>query len=94
VVALHDGRLAHTFRTDAGWQQWGDVFRDGGAGELANVTQVAVAGVGERLNVAALHDGRLAHTFRTDAGWQQWGDVFRDGGAGELTNVAQVMVSR
>jgi len=92
VVAFHDGRLAHTIRTDVGWQPWGDIFRDGGAGELANVTQTASAGESDRLHVVALHDGRLAHTIRTEAGWKPWGDVFRTAGAGDLANVTQVAI--
>jgi hypothetical protein len=42
VLALHDGRLAHTLRPETGcWAGWGDVFSGGGTGELANVTHIA-----------------------------------------------------
>jgi hypothetical protein len=45
VLALHDGRLAHTLRPETGsWAGWGDVFTGGGTGELANITHIAAAG--------------------------------------------------
>jgi hypothetical protein len=45
VLALHDGRLAHTLRPEVGsWAGWGDVFTGGGTGELPNITQIAAGG--------------------------------------------------
>ena len=92
VLALHDGRLAHTLRPETGsWAGWGDVFTGGGTGELANVTHIAAAGTASGLHVLALHDGRLAHTLRPETGsWAGWGDVFTGGGTGELANITHI----
>ncbi|MFJ8437245.1 trypsin-like serine protease [Kitasatospora sp. NPDC094019] len=92
VVALGgDGRLHHTVRhLDGAWDSFGDL--NTAAGELRNITRVAVSSVGADLHVVALADGQLFHTVRNaDGNWTGFGPVFS--ATGPLNGATAVAVA-
>ncbi|MCD0445356.1 hypothetical protein LO763_17215 [Glycomyces sp. A-F 0318] len=73
TTVIADGRLLHAVRaSDGTWSTWGDVERP--AGDIGNVNQVALAGIGAQLHVVALNgSSEVHHAIRKgDGSWQRF----------------------
>jgi hypothetical protein len=76
TAIVSNGEIVHAIRSSGGtWTGWGNI--EGAAGEVGNIREVTLAGIGSNLHVIALTSAYdMYHAIRrADATWQRFREV-------------------